>query len=134
MKPGPLSDELREALPSPGVGMRHYAPRAELVLVEGPLDRIGRRVARLAETAYGHGDEKLGIMLPDEIAPPVRGVEIYPWGRWSAPEDLARNLYAGLRELDARGCTVILCPVPAGEGIGAALRDRLLKAARRPTV
>ncbi len=131
---GPLSDELREALPSPGVGMRHYAPRAELVLVEGPLDRIGRRVARLAETAYGHGDEKLGIMLPDEIAPPVRGVEIYPWGRWSAPEDLARNLYAGLRELDARGCTVILCPVPAGEGIGAALRDRLLKAARRPTV
>jgi L-threonylcarbamoyladenylate synthase len=43
---------------------------------------------------------------------------------------LARTLYAGLRALDAQGCSVILCPVPDGEGIGAAIRDRLVKAAR----
>ncbi|MGH9606132.1 MAG: L-threonylcarbamoyladenylate synthase [Terracidiphilus sp.] len=126
---GKLEQTPRQARPSPGVGLRHYAPRAELVLVRGPLGRIGRKVARLAETAYGVPDEKLGIMLPDEIAPPVRGAEIYPWGRWSAPDELARNLYAGLRELDARGCTVILCPWPPGEGIAVAIRDRLLKAA-----
>jgi L-threonylcarbamoyladenylate synthase len=42
---------------------------------------------------------------------------------------MARTLYAGLRALDAAGCTVILCPVPPSEGIGAAIRDRLIKAA-----
>jgi L-threonylcarbamoyladenylate synthase len=41
---------------------------------------------------------------------------------------MARALYAGLRALDDAGCTVILCPVPPAEGIGAAIRDRLLKA------
>jgi L-threonylcarbamoyladenylate synthase len=44
---------------------------------------------------------------------------------------LARELYAGLRALDAQGCTVILCPLPAADGIGAAIRDRLHKAAKR---
>jgi L-threonylcarbamoyladenylate synthase len=52
------------------------------------------------------------------------------WGRWTKPEELARDLYAGLRALDAEGCTVILCPLPPVDGIGAAIRDRLQKAAR----
>jgi L-threonylcarbamoyladenylate synthase len=56
-------------------------------------------------------------------------VEIYLWGRWTNPEELAHNLFAGLRELDAKGCTVIICPVPSGPGIAAAIRDRLRKAA-----
>jgi len=29
-----LADAPREGLPSPGVGLRHYAPRARLVLVD----------------------------------------------------------------------------------------------------
>ena len=32
-----LNQAAREALPSPGVGLRHYAPRARLVLVEAPM-------------------------------------------------------------------------------------------------
>ena len=119
-------DAAREGLPSPGVGLRHYAPKARLVLVEGPLERLGEL---LTETAQSLPGERVGIMLPAEIGSPLKGAEVYGWGRWGAPEELARNLYAGLRELDARGCTAILCPVPAGDGIGAAIRDRLGKAA-----
>ena len=43
---------------------------------------------------------------------------------------MARTLYAAMRELDAEGCRVILCPQPPSDGIGAAIRDRLRKAAR----
>ncbi|MGA9667767.1 MAG: Sua5 family C-terminal domain-containing protein, partial [Terracidiphilus sp.] len=50
------------------------------------------------------------------------------WGVWSEPEQLAHNLYAGLRALDAQGCTMIVCPLPPADGIGAAIRDRLMKA------
>ena len=44
-------------------------------------------------------------------------------------KNLAEKLYAGLRALDAEGCTVILCPLPPAEGVGEAIRDRLRKAA-----
>jgi len=118
-----------EALPSPGVGIRHYAPRARLVLVGASADRLGQR---LAETVLYERGKKVGVMLPAEIdAPPMRGAaHVYAWGRWSAPEEMARELFAALRELDAKGCAVIVCPMPPAEGIGAAIRDRLMKAAR----
>jgi L-threonylcarbamoyladenylate synthase len=121
----PLEDEPKEALPSPGVGLRHYAPRARLALVEGPLETLG---GRLAEAALGLAGERLGVMLPEETAAPEGAASVYAWGRWSEPEELARRLYAGLRELDRRECTAILCPLPPREGVGAAIRDRLLKA------
>jgi L-threonylcarbamoyladenylate synthase len=122
-----------EALPSPGVGLRHYAPRARLVLVEGPLDEIG---LRLAEAAKGKPIETLGVMLPADITLPneLNAAKVFPWARWSAPSELARDLYAGLRELDGQGCATILCPLPPPEGIGAAIRDRLIKAGNKEKV
>jgi L-threonylcarbamoyladenylate synthase len=122
---GALEDTPREAMPSPGVGVRHYAPSARLVLVEGGLEELD---ARMAEAARQWDGERVGVMLPAEVAAPA-GTTVLLWGRWDEPEVLARELYAGLRALDAQGCTVIVCPVPRGEGMGAAIRDRLRKAA-----
>jgi len=124
---GRLEETPREALPSPGLGLRHYAPRARLVLVEGPLAELA---ARLGEAVLGLVGERVGVMLPREVTAPD-GAVVFAWGRWAAPEEMARELYAGLRALDAQGCTVILCPLPPAEGIGAAIRDRLKKAGAR---
>jgi L-threonylcarbamoyladenylate synthase len=121
-----LVGEPQSALPSPGVGLRHYAPRARLVLVDAPLAEMA---VRLAELAARLPEERVGVMLPAEVEWRSSGATRFPWGRWSMPEELAHNLYAGLRALDAEGCTVILCPVPSQEGMGAAIRDRLRKAA-----
>ncbi len=119
------------ALPSPGVGMRHYAPRARLVLVEaeGPAPFLAFRQA--AEQA-AERRERLGLMLPDSFQPAAAGIPatIFRWGSWSQPETLAQRLFAGLRELDAAGVETILCPLPTAQGLGAAIRDRLQKAAR----
>ncbi len=111
--PRKLVEKPMEALPSPGVGLRHYAPKARLVLVEAPFERLGEA---LDEKAHGLAGVRLGIMLPTEISSSVERAALFAWGRWSAPEELARNLYAGLRELDARGCEVILCPLPDRKG------------------
>jgi L-threonylcarbamoyladenylate synthase len=119
--------ESPQALPSPGVGMRHYAPRARLVLIEAPLSDLP---AQLARAAALYSRERIGMMLPADMAA-AGGPEtaVFPWGRWAAPEEMAHSLYAGLRALDSLGCTVILCPVPPAEGVGDAIRDRLRKAA-----
>lgn len=118
------------AAPAPGMGTRHYAPRARLVLVEseGPeqIERFGRAVRNLAQRG-----QRVGVMLPDAFEAAVAGsaVEVYRWGRWAHAEELAHRLFAGLRWLDHAGVTVIVCPMPAAQGIGLALRDRLSRAA-----
>jgi L-threonylcarbamoyladenylate synthase len=112
-----------ESLPSPGVGLRHYAPRARLVLVESEEE--------MRETVVGLADsgERVGVMLPDGWAAGLT-VREFRWGAWGDREILARRLFAGLRELDEAGVSVIVCPVPEAGGLGDALRDRLRKAAR----
>lgn len=122
---GVLETKPRAALPSPGLGLRHYAPRARLVIIEGELAELA---ARLAGAVLELSEEQVGVMLPAEVAAPAGAAAVVAWGRWAEPEKLARELYAGLRALDDAGCTVILCPLPPPEGIGAAIRDRLLKA------
>ena len=119
------SQPIQAAQPSPGLGLRHYAPHARLVLVDAPLAELK---ARLAEEALRWPGERVGVMLPAEVPFSMMGAVPHLWGRWTVPEELARGLYAGLRALDAEGCTVILCPLPPSDGIGAAIRDRLIKA------
>jgi L-threonylcarbamoyladenylate synthase len=118
----------RETMPSPGLGLSHYAPRARLVLIEADLAELA---ARLAAAALELSQERVGVMLPAEVAAPTGVASVFAWGRWAAPAEMAHELYAGLRRLDGEGCTVILCPLPPAEGIGAAIRDRLLKAGNR---
>jgi L-threonylcarbamoyladenylate synthase len=115
-----------DALPSPGIGMRHYAPRARLILLEAAAGDLSVELAKVAAQFLG---ETVGVMLPHACTAP-EGTVVFAWGRWPRPDELAHSLYAGLRTLDAAGCTVILCPMPGEGGVGTALRDRLRKAAR----
>lgn len=118
----------RDALPSPGVGLRHYAPKARLILVEGSAEELPQKLALIAQE---YASEKIGLLKPTDLASGFQPAASFPWGRWSAPREMARVLYAGLRSLDEAGCTVILAPLPGPEGIGAAIRDRMRKAAFR---
>jgi len=119
-----VSKDAPESLPSPGVGMRHYAPRARLVLA-ADQEEMQERIVKL----LGFG-ERVGVMLPEGWASPA-GAVVFRWAGWKDGDGLARGVFAGLRELDAVGVGAIVCPVPTVGGVGAALRDRLEKAARR---
>ena len=116
-----LRDNKGGGLASPGMGMRHYAPQARLVLVAGQEEML-REVAN-------YSADEVGVMLPDGWDAGGAGA-VWRWGAWNDAESLARLLFAGLRELDGRGVKAIVCPLPAVGGLGDALRDRLEKAAR----
>jgi L-threonylcarbamoyladenylate synthase len=119
-----FQDASSQARPSPGVGLKHYSPRARLILLEWPAADL----LSVAEQLLAAG-EVVGIMLPSDVNI-ARPYLIYRWGDLADHEQLARRLFAGLRELDTVGATVIVCPLPEDEGLGVAIRDRLLKAAR----
>jgi L-threonylcarbamoyladenylate synthase len=114
-----------ESLESPGLGIRHYAPRARLILVESESELV----SVVEREAHRH---RVGVLLPTDWANPSTGAEVtvLPWGSWSKPESLARDLYLQMRALDERGVGVIICPLPPADGIGLAIRDRLRKAAK----
>jgi L-threonylcarbamoyladenylate synthase len=113
-----------QSLPSPGVGIRHYAPRARLILVTNEAE-MNAHIAQLCPTK-----EKTGVMLPLDWAVPRHQIEIFHWNMFHNNAALAHNLFAGLRELDTRGVSTILCPIPTADGLGLAIRDRLEKAAK----
>jgi len=103
---------------------RHYAPRTKLLLTDGQEDA-------LAEKAREISKQKFGVLLP-------RGWKIsagatFDWGEWRDWAELASRLYAALRWLDEQNLNVIIAPLPPQEGLGGAIRERLLKAAGRET-
>ncbi|HSY37208.1 MAG TPA: L-threonylcarbamoyladenylate synthase [Acidobacteriaceae bacterium] len=122
----PTGETRPQSMPSPGVGIRHYAPRARMVLVEGSLAALQAGVAEAEATAQGG---KIGVLLPEGWTLNADAV-IQSWARWNDPDALAAGLFGGLRALDDSGVPVILCPLPEPGGIGDAIRDRLQKAAR----
>ncbi|MEM6849261.1 MAG: L-threonylcarbamoyladenylate synthase [Pseudomonadota bacterium] len=110
--PGEAADRLR----SPGLLASHYAPGAAVLLNVAPADAP-------AGSAY------LGFGAAHRSTAP--SINLSPAGDLS---EAASALYAALRALDAgAGGHIAVAPIPA-ESIGAAINDRLRRAAApRPT-
>ena len=98
----------------------HYAPKARVEIVGHAemthraceLAAEGRRVAMLtAKPPASQGDKVVWIIIPQSA------------------QDLAHELYALLRQVDALECNVALISLPEEEGLGAAIADRLRRAA-----
>ena len=123
------SIDTRGPLPSPGLLERHYSPRVPLTVYEGAATHVIAAMSAAAAAAEREG-HRVGLLLLDGdrvIAPRGETRTLGPAGN---PEAVAANLYAAVRELEAAGVDVILAHgVADTRGIGAALRDRLRRAA-----
>lgn len=125
LKVGPIASPMS----SPGLLSKHYSPKAPLTLYEGP--RAVERLAGVVGEAILRGQE-VGVLVPSEQADrfATMGVRIADLGPSNDVAAMAARLYAALRELDAAGVDAIFAlGIDAGEGLGAALRDRLHRAA-----
>lgn len=131
----------QEALPAPGMLLRHYAPRASLHLYEGP-DRAVRSslAAALDRLRRETPQARIGLLLADEDLPALGHhthdpqVVILALGSLHDLSEAARRLYAALHDLDEQQVDLILARSFPAVGIGAALRDRLTRAAEGKVV
>ena len=118
------SAEAREAgepAPAPGTRHAHYMPNAPVVVAEP--QEVPRVVSRYAELRLGYVGT-LPLYGPLTTVPALTV-------RVSSFEDYARRLYRSFYLFDAAGCEVIVAELPPAEGLGRALRDRLIRAAGR---
>ena len=97
----------------------HYAPRAIVEIVK--REEVCARAAELVKQG-----KKVAILGQANLMLPA-GAELIVLGSDAASQ--ARELYAALRKVDELGCDVALASPPVTTGLGAALLDRLQKAA-----
>jgi L-threonylcarbamoyladenylate synthase len=99
---------------SPGMKYRHYAPKAKVILVEGDAKKAKEAIARLA-LRYRSRGEKVAILKTKE--------------RTNA--ETAAGLYRRLREYDRQKADIIIAEATGEAGLGAAVMNRLRKAATK---
>jgi L-threonylcarbamoyladenylate synthase len=113
---------------------KHYSPSAALTLFEGPLSALLPKLVAAATAALVEG-QTVGVIAADEDRDALTSlsshsrVRLRLIGRDNAPDMVAARLYSTLRELDAQGTDVILVRGFGHEGLWAAVRDRLRRAA-----
>jgi L-threonylcarbamoyladenylate synthase len=122
-------DSLHSAARSPGMAVRHYAPRADVWLVRtSEVGDVKRALAALAP-----GDRVALLALSDGLVqslslPPESTMVRMP----AAPDEYARMLYATLHAADRQKTSIIIIEQPPGAPEWDAIRDRLTRAAAIP--
>ncbi len=103
---------------SPGLKHRHYAPAAEVTIVNGPFEKYKCLV---------EGEGAVALCF-DEYAPFLMCKTVC-YGKKDDPRDQASKLFSALRTLDEIGADKVYAMMPDTEGIGLAIYNRLLRAA-----
>lgn len=122
---GPDSTETPKA---PGMKYRHYAPRAELTVLEGEIDRVVEEIDRRAAEKLNEGF-KVGIIATEETIGRYSAGNVKCIGTRQDEMTVAGNLYGILRDFDSEGTDYIYSESFSTGGIGSAVMNRLLKAA-----
>ncbi len=119
----PITDR-QLPMSSPGLLEKHYAPKAQLIVCANLDELIYQR------SAIRNRQLTVGVLLMEQQRAACE--KMHPqFVLGNDVDDVARNLYAGLRALDGAGVDVILMTGVERAGIGEAIADRLQRAAAK---
>ncbi len=122
----PPSADLRPK--APGMKYRHYAPHADLQLVEGETDRVVEAINALVRERLAEG-KMVGVICTDETRARYPQGEVRSVGLRAKEETIAHNLFAVLREFDDLKVDCIYSESFSKDHLGQAIMNRLTKAA-----
>lgn len=113
-KAGESSGEAEDFKPkAPGMKYTHYAPKAQMTVIEGRRDKVEKEIERLKGLNERLG-LKVGVILFEE----------------KAFVEAAHEFFAKLRELDGEDVDLILAgALSEQDGVGFAVMNRMLKSA-----
>lgn len=113
---------------APGMKYRHYAPQADLAIVEGPTEKVISYINQMTAEAQKKGI-KIGIIATDETASRYTNGIIRSIGSREEEETIAHHLYEVLRDFDGDRVSAIYSEAFYTPKMGQAIMNRLLKAA-----
>ena len=113
---------------APGMRYKHYAPKADLVLVEGDTDKVVAEINRLVGEARSAG-KRVGVIATDETMERYTADVVFSIGARDDEDAIAQHLYKILRDFDEQEVDAIYSESFATPRIGQAIMNRLLKAA-----
>ena len=113
---------------APGMRYKHYAPKADLVLVEGETDAVVAQINELVAKKQSEGCG-VGVIATDETLNRYKADVVMSIGARDDEDAIAAHLYKILRDFDEQQVDVIYSESFATPRIGQAIMNRLLKAA-----
>ena len=113
---------------APGMKYRHYAPKADLAIVEGSTEQVISEIEKRAKEAEEKG-QKVGIIATDETKGRYSHGIIKSIGSREQEETIAHHLYEVLRDFDSCNVSAIYSEAFFTPRMGQAIMNRLLKAA-----
>ena len=128
--PAVLSREVKKDVvaKAPGMKYRHYAPKGQLTIVEGALDKVTECINRMAAEKEQEG-YKVAVIAAEETRERYPGKEVYCIGSRKHEGSIAAGLYDILREMDHVGAQYIYAESFEEDRMGQAIMNRMLKAA-----
>ena len=103
----------------PGMKYKHYAPEAQVIVFENGAE------GKINEYIEKNKDKKLAVYCRNGGKYACENIKY--WGEDAA--DMAKRLFADLREFDESGTEIILCEAPEMSQLGQSVRNRLYKSA-----
>jgi L-threonylcarbamoyladenylate synthase len=98
---------------APGMKYKHYAPKADMLIVEGNRIDVGNEVERLRRLNEKLGN-KVGVLLFEE----------------KTFNEAAHEFFSDLRDMDEQGVDMIIAGALSDtDGVGFAVMNRMLKSA-----
>ena len=128
MDPGLSMDDPTAHPKAPGMKYKHYAPKADLILVNGAQEKVIQKINELVNMAQESG-KKTGVIGTDETCGRYQAGIVKSIGTRSEEDTIARHLYGILREFDDLDVDVIYSESFSTPRIGQAIMNRMLKAA-----
>jgi L-threonylcarbamoyladenylate synthase len=121
---GAVIEELKEGEKplSPGMKYKHYAPTAQLYLVDDSSIDFASIVRKKAE------NESCAIMCYDEEIEKLSDLKLLPVGKKLDIDEQTKRLFMLLRKADDMKVTTIYAHLPSKEGKSLALYNRMIRA------
>lgn len=118
---------------APGMKYRHYAPKGELVILEGECDKVVREINRAVKEKKALGF-RTGVICTDETKALYDADCVRSTGARENELSAARELFRILREFDDEQVAYIYAESWKDGDLGQAIMNRLMKAAGQRVV
>ncbi len=118
---------------APGMKYRHYAPKGEMVIYEGPQEAVVTAINAEIEKRLAQG-AVVGVLATDETEQLYVGGHVRSIGSRKDEDSIAAHLYKTLRDFDEIGADYIYSESFDDNPLSSAIMNRLRKAAGYHTI